>query len=157
MLDQDSDKSLDRSKCYTVDHDRTVFLTICSCVFQFESLRQLEVKLDGTALPRSSDGVFQMEVDLRAIECAVAFVDYIVKAKIIECAAETFGCYLPVLIASHAVFRTGGQLYVIFESEQLIYLIDQSYNTFDLVTDLFRHHEDMCIILCETAYTHQTM
>ena len=46
---------------------------------------------------------------------------------------------------------------MIFKSEQLIYFIDQCYNTFDLVTDLFRHHKDMCIILCEAAYTHQSM
>ena len=46
MLDQDSDKSLDRSKCYTVDHDRTVFLTICSCVFKVKSERKLEIKLE---------------------------------------------------------------------------------------------------------------
>ena len=71
MLDQDTDETLNRTVNNTVDHNRTMFLAVCSCVFQFESLRQLEVKLDRTALPRSSDGVFQMEVDLRAIECAV--------------------------------------------------------------------------------------
>ena len=157
MLDQDSDKSLDRSKCYTVDHDRTVFLTICSCVFQFESLWKLHIQLDSSALPCSSDRVCQMEVDLRSVECSVSFIYHIVKTKVIKRTTKTFCCKFPVFITSHTVFRTCGKFYVIFESEQLIYLIDQSYNTFDLVTDLFRHHEDMCIILCETAYTHQTM
>ena len=157
VLDQDSDETLNGTVNNTVDHDRTMFLSVSSCVFQFESLRQLEVKLDGTALPRSSDGVFQMEVDLRAIKCAVAFVDYIVKAKVIECAAETFGCYLPVLIASHAVFRTGGQLYVIFESEQFVNLVNQVCNALDFIFNLLRCHEDMGIVLVEAAYTHQAV
>ena len=52
---------------------------------QVKSLRQLEVKLDGTALPGSSDRIFQMEVDLRSIECAVALVYYIIrKPKLIQ-------------------------------------------------------------------------
>ena len=46
---------------------------------------------------------------------------------------------------------------MILESEQLIYFINQRYNTFDLITDLFRHHKDVRIILCEAAYTHQSV
>ena len=157
MLDQDSDETLNGTVNNTVDHDRTMFLAVSSCVFQFESLRQLEVKLNGTALPGSSDGVFQMEVDLRSVECAVAFVDYVVKSKVIECSAESFGCYLPVLIASHAVFRTGGQLYVIFESEQFVNLVNQVCNALDFIFNLLRCHEDMGIVLVEAAYTHQTV
>ena len=157
VLDQDSDETLNGTVNNTVDHDRTMFLAVSSCVFQFESLRQLEVKLNGTALPGSSDGVFQMEVDLRSVECAVAFVDYVVKSKVIECSAESFGCYLPVLIASHAVFRTGGQLYVIFESEQFVNLVNQVCNALDFIFDLLRCHEDMGIVLVEAAYTHQTV
>ena len=84
MLDQDTDETLDGTEAYTVDHDRSVLLTVSSDVLEFETLRKLEVKLDRTALPCSADRIYQMEVDLRAIECAVAFVDHIVESKVIK-------------------------------------------------------------------------
>ena len=84
MLDQNTDKSLNGTKYNTMDHDRTMFLSVCSDVLQFKSLRKLEVKLDRTALPGSSDGVFQMEVDLRSVECAVSLIYYIRKADLIK-------------------------------------------------------------------------
>ena len=46
---------------------------------------------------------------------------------------------------------------MIFESEQGIYLVDQTCYVLDLITDLLRSHEDMGIILCETAYTHESV
>ncbi len=71
MLDQDTDETLDGTEAYTVDHDRTMLLAVCADVLQLETLRKLEVKLDGTALPGSADRIYQMEVDLRTVECAV--------------------------------------------------------------------------------------
>ena len=46
---------------------------------------------------------------------------------------------------------------MIFESKQGINLVDQVCNALDLVLDLLRCHEDMCIILGKAAHTHQTM
>ena len=46
---------------------------------------------------------------------------------------------------------------MILKSKQRIYLIDQGNNTFDLVFDLIRCHEDMSIILREAANPHQSM
>ena len=57
MLDQDTDKTLDRTKYYAVDHDRAMLLAVSSNVLQFKTLRQLEVELDRTALPGTSDRV----------------------------------------------------------------------------------------------------
>ena len=44
---------------------------------QLKTLRQLEVQLDGTTLPGTSDRILQMEVDLRSVECTVALVYHI--------------------------------------------------------------------------------
>ena len=87
MLDQNSDKTLDRSECNTVDHDRAVLLSISPGVLQVKTLRHLHVKLDGSALPCPSDGIFQMEVDLWPIECAVSFIYHIIKPQIIQSAS----------------------------------------------------------------------
>ena len=48
-------------------------------------------------------------------------------------ALKRVGSHLPVFITSHAVFRTGGQLYMIFKAEQAVNLIDQFCNAFDLI------------------------
>ncbi len=104
VLDQDTDETLDGTECNTVDHDRTMFLAVCTDVLQLKSLRKLEVKLDGTALPGSSDRIYQMEVDLRTVECAVAFVYHIIQSQLIQAARSLllpspslrrFPCCLP--------------------------------------------------------------
>ena len=87
MLDQNTDKSFNGSKRNTVDHDRTVFLAISSYIFAVKAQRKLEVKLNRTALPCSSNGILQMEVDLRSIECAVAFIYHIVQSQIVKSAS----------------------------------------------------------------------
>ena len=83
MLDQDTDETLDGTEAYAVDHDRSVLLTVSADVLKLETLRKLEVKLDRTALPCSADRIYQMEVDLRAVESTVAFIDHIVESKVI--------------------------------------------------------------------------
>ena len=89
MLDQDTDETLDGTEYHAVDHDRTMLLAVCSDVLQFKTLRQLEVKLNGTALPGSSQmQSYQMEVDLRTVECAVALVYYIRQTQLIQSALE---------------------------------------------------------------------
>ena len=45
-------------------------------VLEVEVERHLEVELHGAALPGASERIFQMEVDLRAVEGAVALVDH---------------------------------------------------------------------------------
>src|SRR5699024_2772330 len=102
-------------------------------VFQVKPERKLEVKLDRTALPCSSDGILQMEVDLRSVECAVPFIYNVGQADVVKGIAERVCRHLPVFIASHAVLRTGGELYMIFKSKQAVNLIDQFYNAFDLI------------------------
>ena len=41
---------------------------------RLKSERKLEIKLDGSTLPCSSDRIFQMEVDLRSVECSISFI-----------------------------------------------------------------------------------
>ena len=134
-----------------------MFLSVCSGIFQIKTLRHLHIQLNRTALPCSSDGVFQMEVNLRTIECAVAFIDNIVKSQIFKRASKTICCDFPIFIASHGIFRTGGKFYMIFKSKEIINFINQSGYTFNLLANLILCHKDMGIILCKAAHTHQTM
>ena len=87
MLDQDTDETLDGAESNTMDHDRTMLLAICADVLQLKTLRKLEVKLNSTALPGSSDGIDQMEVDLRSVERAVALVYNVIQTHLIQSAS----------------------------------------------------------------------
>ena len=46
---------------------------------------------------------------------------------------------------------------MIFESEQLIYFVDQFCYALNLLADLLRHHKDVRIVLCKAAHAHQTV
>ncbi len=77
MFDQNSDKTLDGTERYTVDHNGAVLLSVLARIFKVESLRHLEVELNGSALPRSLDAVFEMKIDFGSVERTVALVDFV--------------------------------------------------------------------------------
>ena len=117
----------------------------------------LESQLDGSALPGSSDAVLQVEVDLRAVECAVPLIYHVGQSQLIEGASESLCCKFPVLVASHAVLRSRGELYMVLEAEQGIYLVDEACYILDLVADLLRGHEDVGVVLRKAAHAHQAV
>ena len=92
-----------------------------------------------------------MEVNLRAVECTVAFVDRVGKIQLLQCIYQTICCCFPVLITSHAVLRAGGELKSVLKAELGVHLVNQPDYRTDLLGDLILAHEDMGIILCETA------
>ena len=46
---------------------------------------------------------------------------------------------------------------MVLKSKHGIGIVDQSYYALDLVLDLLRRHEDMRVVLCKAAHTHETM
>ena len=87
MLNQNTDETLNRAEAYAVNHNRAFLCAVCCCVFQLKAFGHLHIQLNCTALPCSADGVLQMEVNLRAVECTIAFINHIVKAKSIQSAS----------------------------------------------------------------------
>ena len=104
MFGQDTDKSFDRAEYNTVNHNRSVLFAVRTCVFKFKSHRQLEVKLDSTALPRSAERVFKMEVNLRTVECTVALVYNVRKSQTVKSLTQTLCSHIPVFLTAHTVF-----------------------------------------------------
>jgi hypothetical protein len=58
-----------------MDHDWLGEVFFCHAVAQLKLLGEVEVQLYGSALVRTADEVAEVEVNLRAIECAIAFLD----------------------------------------------------------------------------------
>ena len=127
-----------RAKAHAMDHDRTLTASVLGDILQAEVERHLEVQLNRAALPGASEAVAQMEVNLRAVERAVALVDDIRHLQLLQRLNQAVGRCLPVLVAAHAVLRTGGQLDEILKSELAVHLIDQIDDADDLVRNLIR-------------------
>ena len=155
MFGQDADEPLDGTKYHAVNHDRPVFLSIRSHIFRFKTHRKLEIQLDRAALPGPSDGIFQMEIDFRAVKCPVAFIYHIVQAQFVQRLSQTVRSHFPVFIASYAVFRPGGKFHMVLKSKQAVYLVDQPGNSLNLLCNLLLGHEDVGIVLGKTADAHQ--
>jgi len=66
VLDQDGEKPFYRAEKCPVHHVRLVPAIVGPDVLHVETLRELEVDLDGRDLPAPADGVAHVHVDLGA-------------------------------------------------------------------------------------------
>ena len=64
VLDQDADEALEGAEKGPVDDDGDTLGTVAGGVGQFEVAGQLEVELDGAALPLAAQGILDLQVDL---------------------------------------------------------------------------------------------
>src|SRR5690606_1443908 len=83
ILDDDTHEALEAAVAGAMQHHRRVSLTVGTHVGEAKPSRHREVELDGAALPRTFEYVADVEVDLRAVERAVTFVDDVAHARAI--------------------------------------------------------------------------
>ena len=157
VLGQNTDKPLNAAEYHTVDHNGTVLLAVRAHIFQLKPLRQLEVQLNGAALPGTTQAIGQVEVQLGAVECAVALVDLKVIAKLSNGVPQGLGSNIPVLLGAHRVLRLGGQFNVILKAKGAVHTVDQLYHALDFVLDLLPGHKDVGIVLGKATHPHQPM
>ena len=140
-----------------MDHDGAVLLAISADILKVKALGHLHIQLDRAALPGAAEAVFQMEVDLRAVERTVALVDDIGLAKLVERGDEAVCRNLPLLVRADVILRHGGQLHVVLEAEERVHIVDELGHALDLVLDLIGRHEDVRIVLREAADAEQAV
>lgn len=75
VLGDDADESLNRTEDDAVEHDRHDLLAVLVDVVAVESLWEVDIKLDGSALPGSAHAVFEFEVELWTIESAIFWIN----------------------------------------------------------------------------------
>ena len=102
VLREDGGHSLHTAKDRTVDHDWVLFLALLVYVSQVEPPGQLEVKLDGGALVLPLERVLQGDVDLGAVEGAVAGVELPRQSSAIQGGGEICLCLVPHLKKSYS-------------------------------------------------------
>ena len=101
VLDQHAEEALDRTHQRPMDHHGSLALAIAGDVLEIEAFGQVEVELDGRQLPRPTDGVLDVDVDLRAVERTAALLGDVLEPAAIECSSKTFGGLIPQLVLTH--------------------------------------------------------
>ena len=120
---------------------------------EVERLRQREVHLDGGELPVAADRVGEMEVDLRAVERALALRHGVRLAPLVERALERLGGFGPHLLVADRLAGLCRELDArLAEPERLVDVEGQLHHADDLVDELVAPAEDVRVVLGETAH-----
>ena len=115
------------------------------------------VQLDGAALPGTAQAVRDVEVQLGAVEGAVALVDDEGLAHVRDGFLQDVLVVLPLLHGADMVLGHGGELDLVLEAEGGVHLVEEPDHVLDLVLHLLGGHEDMGVVLGEAADPEQAV
>ena len=157
MLDQDADEALDGAEAHAMQHDRSLLLAVGVGVLEVEIQRHLEVELHRAALPRATQRIVQMEVDFGTVEGAIALVDHVVHAELVERGLQAAFGGDPILVGAHGVLGARGQFDVVGEAELVVDGRDQIGHADDFLGQLVGAHEQMRVVLVEATDAEQAV
>src|SRR3990172_1624619 len=150
MLDQDTEEPLQRPEERTVNHEGTMRPVIVPHIADIETLRQVEVELDGRALPGPTEGILHLQVDLRPIEGTPPLLNLILDSRTVGRPAQRHGRLVPQGRVPHRLIRSScDKGLVLVEAE----CAQEEQTEIDGPGDLFHHllgrAEDMRVVLGE--------
>ena len=105
-----------------------------------------QVELDGGDLPVPSEDILDVDVDLRAVEGAVARIHLVGQAVGLECLVERALGGIPLVLRPQVARRARGQLERRRKVEQLVKGADQPEHAGDLVLHLVGTAVDMGVV-----------
>src|SRR5262249_3046651 len=155
VFDQNAKKPLDRAIKSSVNHDGAGAASLFVGIFQVESLRQGHIELNGATLPRSTDGISDMEIDFWPIKRPLSFAHLEWLAASLQCAQQTACSVLPLLIVANGIFFwTCRQYEMVDKTISCINFLDKLKDAQDFIFDLVRFHKDVGIVLVEATHPH---
>ena len=140
-----------------MDHRRPVLGVVGAGVRELELLGHVVVELDGAQLPRAADRVGHVEVDLRAVERAVALVQLVLEPAALERALERVLGLVPHLLRAHALLGARGQLEPRLEAELVVDEEAEVEAAQHLLLDLLLGAEHVGVVLGDVAHPQQAM
>ena len=157
MFDQDADETLERTEHGAMDHHRAMLLAVLADILQLEAFRHGEVELDGAQLPAAAQRVAHMEIDLGAVEGAVARIELVFDLFPGQGAGQRRFRPLPDLQRADVFLLRAGRQFDedLLEVETRVHLEDQFDDADDLILDLLRGAEDVRVVLSELAHAEQ--
>ena len=111
FFDKNTEEAFDGTHGGTVQHHRNVLLVVLADILSTKALREVEVDLDRTALPITTEGVLQREFELRAVEGSFTRVQDVVEASEFRCFGEGGFSLVPDFVGTHALFGAGRELH----------------------------------------------
>lgn len=120
-------------------------------VLEIESDGKLEIKLNGTALMRSLEGIEHLDVDLGSVEGSITWVFLPGFAKLVESLSKSALSLIPESIISKLVLRSGGELKLKLEAKDSIDEVKEVKYSQDFSHNVLRSAEDVSIILAESS------
>ena len=136
-----------------MDHHGHVLAAVAGGILQIKAAGQLIVQLNGAALPGTAQRVLNVEVQLGAVERAVAGVHHILLADGGNGVGQSVLCLLPVLPGADVVLGHGGQFDLVGQAKQRVDLVEQAGDADDLILDLVLGQQDVGVVLGEAADT----
>ncbi|MBA7565786.1 hypothetical protein ES708_07471 [subsurface metagenome] len=157
MLDQDTEKPLQRSEQRPMHHVGPVQTAVISGIGHIETLGQIEVKLDRGHLPLPSQGILDFQVDLRSVEGPPALVELIIEGFPVDGLFQAVRCLIPALALAHALLLgLGSQVGLdVLEPKGLPDVEGKPQGGVDLLLNLLGGADDVSIILGKAPHPKQ--
>ena len=145
-----------------MDHDWLVRLVVLANVFQFESSREVEIKLNRSQLPQPANGILDFNVDLGTVKGRLTFNAFIRKLLLIQSRNKGSLSQFPVFITPDELlvlaFAFNRQLNSEFFKTERLQQVKRKANAVDyLVSDRLGRAEKVRIILSKPSHTHQAV
>ena len=156
MLDEHADETLHRTKRRAMDHHWAMRLVVCACVTEIEAHGQVVINLHGAELPRATNHILHDEVNFRAVERRFTRLFGIGHAKRRgRITTRRFGL-VPIgrfadIFCAIRIAQANANAVVIHAQRAEDQLHDRQA-TKDFFGDLVFSHEEMRIVLGETAH-----
>ena len=111
-----------------MQHHR-LFAGIVLChVLHLETLREVEVDLDRTALPFTPERIGDLHIDLRPVEGTAALVDRIRQVVLLKRIFEPLCRQFPYRILADRLLRLRRDLHRIVKPEELHHAVDELHD-----------------------------
>ena len=154
MLSEDSNLTLNGTENGAVHNNGSIELVLfLSLVLEVESDGQLEIKLDGSTLVTSVEGISEFDIDLGTVKGSITRVQLPSATELIETAGKGTLGIVPDLDVSEVLLGTGGELQVEGVAKDTIHVLQEVETPTNLILNLRGTAEDVSIILLETTDT----
>src|SRR5690554_3059662 len=156
VLDQNADKAFKGTQDSTVEHNRGLALAIFIDILRTQPSRQIEIELQGTALPNAIETVAQRKLNLGTIESAFARLQRPLQPSGIQRRLQPALGTLPQRRLAHEILRARREFKLnLIEAQLAVNLQSQGDKGLGLALDLPLGTENVGIILGKTAHPHQ--
>src|SRR5579863_3343224 len=162
MLDQNAEEAFDGAEQGTMDHEGLMLGAVFGDVFEAETRGQVEIELDGGELPRTADGVDELDVDFGAVKGGFASDRFIGNVELLLGFGERGGGTLPVFGFAGVILRMCSipirKLDFEFVKTEIFHYGESKIDAgFHFAFDLRWCAENVRVVLRETADTQETV